>query len=170
MRPLRMCICVNLVWTCRGRAPPAPVRDPAVSGQGQTPGSTISRQISNRAIEIMRKFRSIPSQALLLSALLLMACGCAPIEVRESRKLDAFLLASKGAPPAEMARKLASQGYACTTAPELPSSTNAALQCSSQKSNLWPPYACIFRVELEAESQVGSNDTPAVVSHTCAGL
>jgi hypothetical protein len=118
----------------------------------------------------MQKSGSIARRALVLSAALLMTSGCAPIEVRESQKLDAVLTASKGEPPSKLAQKLALQGYACTAAPEDSSSKKAMLQCSSQRDNLWPPYSCIFRVDLEAEPQVGSNETSPVVSHACAGL
>jgi len=118
----------------------------------------------------MQKLRSIPRRALVLPVLLLMTCGCAPIEVRESQKLDAILAASKGESSTKLARKLALQGYACTTTPEVPLSKNAMLQCSSQRDSLWPPYSCIFRVDLEPDSQVGSNGTIPVVSHACAGL
>ena len=120
----------------------------------------------------MQKFRSIARllPALVLPAVLLVTSGCAPIEVRESRKLDAVLTASKGEPPAKLAQKLALQGYACTAAPEVSSSKKAMLQCSSQRVNLWAPYSCVFRVDLEAEPQVGSSGTSPVVSHACAGL
>lgn len=120
--------------------------------------------------ETMRQFRSIPRQAILLPALLVMTCGCAPLEVRESQKLDAILTASRGEPPTKLARKLALEGYACTTPTKVPLSKNTMLQCSSQKGNLWPPYSCIFRVDLEADPQMDSNDKPPVVSHACAGL
>jgi hypothetical protein len=119
-----------------------------------------------------QKFRSIVRLllALVLPAVLLVTSGCAPIEVRESRKLDAVLTASKGEPLAELARKLTLQGYACTAAPEVPSSKKAMLQCSIQRDNLWPPYSCVFRVNLEVEPQVSSSETSPVMSHACAGL
>jgi hypothetical protein len=118
----------------------------------------------------MQKFHSIARRALVLPTALLMAGGCAPIEVRESQKLGAVLAASKGEPPEKLAQKLAQQGYACTLAPEVPSNKKAMLQCSNQRDNLWPPYSCIFRVDLEAGLQVGSSDTSPIVSHACAGL
>lgn len=118
----------------------------------------------------MPTVHSIARRALILPAVLLMTSACAPIEVRESQKLDAVLAASKGEPSAKLAQKLASQGYACTSAPEAPSGKKAMLQCSSQRDNLWPPYSCIFRVELEAGLQAGSSDTSPVISHACAGL
>ena len=40
----------------------------------------------------------------------------------------------------------------------------------TQRNDLWPPYSCIFRVELEAEPQEGSNGASPVATHACAGL
>lgn len=120
----------------------------------------------------MQTFRSIAwlSLALIFPAVLLVTGGCAPIEVRESRKLDAFLTSSQGEPPAKIAQNLALRGYVCTAASEVSSGKKAMLQCSSQRANLWPPYSCVFRVDLEAGPIVGSSGTSPVVSHACAGL
>jgi len=109
-------------------------------------------------------------RALLLSTALLMAAGCAPVEVRESRNIEAVLSASRGEPPEALARKLAAQGYDCTTGEGATSSKQGALQCSSRKGNLWPPYSCIFRVDLTTGEQAGSTGASPSVSHACAGL
>lgn len=114
--------------------------------------------------------RSIMGYALICLAMLSMTSGCASVEVRESQRLDAVLAAAKGAPADEMARRLASHGYTCSAAPGAASSGTTALQCSSQRANLWPPYSCIFRVDLQPEPQAGAAGVSPVVSHVCAGL
>lgn len=113
---------------------------------------------------------SIVWSALVLTAMLSMTSGCASVEVREAQRLDAILAAAKGEPADKLAQKLASHGYACSAAPGAASNGNTALQCATQRSNLWPPYSCIFRVDLQAEPQAGTAGTSAVVSHVCAGL
>lgn len=110
----------------------------------------------------MQKFRPIARRAPVLPAVLLMTGGCASIEMRESQRLDAVFIASKGEPPEKLAQKLALQGYTCTAAPEVPSSKKAMLQCSSQRDSLWPPYACIFRVDLLPRLEVLLREFPHV--------
>lgn len=109
-------------------------------------------------------------RASILFTVLLMAAGCAPIEVRESRQVEAVLAASRGEPPEELARRLAAQGYRCTPASGAAAGKQEALQCESQKGNLWPPYSCVFRIELKAEGRPGSGGASPSLSHACAGL
>lgn len=99
-----------------------------------------------------------------------MASGCAPIEVRERQQLDATLATAKGESLSNLSRQLALRGYICSSASPSDSGT-AALECSKQRSNFFPPYTCIFRVELQPDAVAGENAaTATIVTPACAGL
>lgn len=106
----------------------------------------------------------------IFSAVLFATSGCASVEVREGQRLDAILAAAKGAPPDKLVRALAANGYACGADTQAASSDKTALACTSQRSNLWPPYSCVFRVALQPAPQDGAAGASPVVSHACAGM
>jgi hypothetical protein len=114
--------------------------------------------------------RPIARAALLVPAMLFLTTGCASVEVREGRRLDALLAAAHGEPPDKLARQLASHGYTCTATADAALNGQTAMQCARQRSNLWPPYSCIFRVDLPSEAQAGTTGASPAVSHACAGL
>jgi len=107
---------------------------------------------------------------LVFSTVLLVTSGCASVEVKEGQRLDAILASAKGQPTDRLARTLAANGYACSAGTQASSGEKAALECTSQRSNLWPPYSCVFRVELQPEPLAGAAGASPVVSHACAGM
>lgn len=132
------------------------------------PFPTITRLADSCTGRKARKFRFAPP-ALVLPVVLLMTSGCASIEVRERRQLDAVLTTAKGAPLVKLTRELALLGYTCSSPDEI-ALGKIVSQCSKQRDNVFPPYACIFRVDLQAGATEVSNETSTVLTTACAGL
>jgi hypothetical protein len=109
-------------------------------------------------------------RALSLIGVLLMTSGCAPIEVRERQQLDAALTTAKGESVSKMTSELTLRGYTCS-APKGAAAGETVSQCSKQRSNVFPPYTCVFRVDVEPGATGGSNAaTSTVLTPSCAGL